>query len=335
MVDCKVTGRVKQAMAARQIALVPCLLGALSTQHALAQAYPAKPVRFIVPFAAGGASDIMARAVGQKLGEAWGQTVVIDNRPGGSGMIGTELVARAAPDGYTLLVVEPTFAITPSLFPKAPFDVQKDFAPIVQIGQAPQVLVVHPSVPVKTVKELIALAKAKPGQLNFASPGTGTTGHLGLEMFKMMAKVDMVHIPYKGAGPAVADLLGGQIGVAVVSVSSAQTNIKAGRLRALGVTSARRFSGTPDIPTIAEAALPGFDTLQWWGLVAPRATVADVVNKIAADVGRLTASAEMKERMLILGAEPVTSSPERFAVFMREEIDKWGKLVRASGAKAD
>jgi tripartite-type tricarboxylate transporter receptor subunit TctC len=315
-----------------RIALIA--LVAMVTQ-AQAQTFPAKPVRFIVPFATGGASDIVARVIGQKLGEAWAQTVLIDNRAGGSGMIGTELVARAAPDGYTLLVVEPTFAITPGLFFKVPFDVQKDFAPIAQIGQAPQVLVVHPSVPVKTVNELIALARAKPGQLNFASPGTGTTGHLGLELFKMMAKVDMVHIPYKGAGPAVADLLGGQVSVAVVSVSSAQTNIKAGRLRALGVTSAKRFGGTPDIPTIAEAALPGFDTLQWWGLVAPRATPADIVNRIAADVGRLTAAPDMKERMLALGAEPVASSPERFALFIRDEIDKWGKLVRASGARPD
>jgi tripartite-type tricarboxylate transporter receptor subunit TctC len=316
-------------------ALQIAALAALPTIDVNAQSFPVKPVRFVVPFATGGASDIVARAVGIRLGEMWGQTVVIDNRAGGSGMIGTELVARAAPDGYVLLVVEPTFAITPGLFTKVPFDVQKDFAPIVQFGQAPQVLVVHPSVPVKTVMELIALAKAKPGQLNFASPGTGTTGHLGLELFKMMAKVDMVHIPYKGAGPAVADLLGGQVSVAVVSVSSAQTNIKAGRLRALGVTSAQRFCGTPEIPTIAEAALPGFDTLQWWGLVAPRGTPADVVNKIAADAGRLVASPEMRERMLALGAEPVASSPDRFAAFLREEIDKWSKLVRASGARAD
>ena len=311
------------------------VLAAVSGSNAGAQNFPAKPVRFVVPFATGGASDIVARAFGIKLGEAWGQTVVIDNRAGGSGMIGTELVARAPADGYVLLVVEPTFAITPGLFSKVPLDVQKNFAPVVQLGQAPQVLVVHPSVPAKTVKELIALAKAKPGQLNFASPGTGTTGHLGLELFKMMAHVDMVHIPYKGAGPAVADLLGGQISVAVVSVSSAQTNIKAGRLRALGVTSAQRFSGAPEIPTIAEAALPGFDTLQWWGLVAPRGTPADVVNKVAADVNRLVGSPEMRERMLALGAEPVASSPERFTVFIREEIDKWGKLVRASGARAD
>ena len=182
---------------------------------------------------------------------------------------------------------------------------------------------------------MIALAKARPGQLNFASPGTGTTGHLGLELFKMMAKVDMTHIPYKGAGPAVADLLGGQVSIALVSVSSAQTNIKAGRLRALGVTSAQRFTGAPDIPTIAEAALPGFDTLQWWGLVAPRSTPPELVNKIAGDAGRLVNSADMKERMLALGAEPVASSPERFAAFIRDEIVKWGKLVRASGARAD
>jgi tripartite-type tricarboxylate transporter receptor subunit TctC len=324
---------VEKAVALR-VALALIAL-AVSGQFVQAQTFPAKPVRFVVPFATGGASDIVGRVIGQKVGDLWGQTVVIDNRAGGSGMIGTELVARAAPDGYVLLVVEPTFAITPGLFSKVPFDVQKDFAPIVQIGQAPQVLVVHPSVPARTVKELISLARAKPGQLNFASPGTGTTGHLGLELFKMMANVDMAHIPYKGAGPAVADLLGGQISVAMVSVSSAQTNIKAGRLRALGVTSEKRFSGMPDVPTIAEAALPGFDTLQWWGLVAPRATPVDIVNKIAADVGRLAASAEMKERMLALGAEPVASSPERFTAFIRDEIDKWGKLVRASGARPD
>jgi len=312
-----------------------CALAAMPVPGAQAQIFPAKSVRFVVPFATGGASDIVGRVVGQKLGEMWGQTVVVDNRAGGSGMIGTELVARSAPDGYVLLVVEPTFAITPSLFAKVPFDVQKDFAPIVQLGQAPQVLVVHPSVPAKTVKELIALARAKPGQITFASPGTGTTGHLGLELFKMMAKVDMVHIPYKGAGPAVADLLGGQVSVAVVSVSSAQANIKAGRLRALGVTSAQRFSGAPEIPTIAEEGLPGFDTLQWWGLVAPRATPADVIDKIAAAAGRLVASPEMKERMLALGAETAASSPERFAAFIRDEIDKWGKLVRASGARVD
>jgi len=321
--------------AAWRAALALCALAAMPVPGAQAQIFPAKSVRFVVPFATGGASDIVGRVVGQKLGEMWGQTVVVDNRAGGSGMIGTELVARSAPDGYVLLVVEPTFAITPSLFAKVPFDVQKDFAPIVQLGQAPQVLVVHPSVPAKTVKELIALARAKPGQITFASPGTGTTGHLGLELFKMMAKVDMVHIPYKGAGPAVADLLGGQVSVAVVSVSSAQANIKAGRLRALGVTSAQRFSGAPEIPTIAEEGLPGFDTLQWWGLVAPRATPADVIDKIAAAAGRLVASPEMKERMLALGAETAASSPERFAAFIRDEIDKWGKLVRASGARVD
>lgn len=311
------------------------ILFALAAASGSAQVYPTKAVRLIVPFAAGGASDIVGRTAGQKLAELWGQSVVVDNRAGGSGQIGTEAVARAAPDGYTLLVVEPTFAITPSLFPKIPFDVVQDFVPIVQIGQGPQVLVVHPSVPVKNVKELIALAKARPGQLNFASPGTGTTGHLGMELFKLMAKVDMVHIPYKGAGPAVVDLVGGQVSIGVVSVSSALTNINAGRLRALAVTSARRFSAVPDLPTIAEAALPGFDTLQWWGLVAPRATPAEVIKKIAADVTRLAESPDLRQRMLTLGAEPVSSSPERFGAFIRSEIDKWGKLVRASGAKPE
>jgi tripartite-type tricarboxylate transporter receptor subunit TctC len=308
---------------------------ALAVAGAIAQPYPAKPVRFIVPFAPGGASDIVGRAAGQKLSEIWGQAVVVDNRAGGSGQIGTEAVARAAPDGYTLLVVEPTFAIAPSLFSKLPYDTLQDFAYLVQIGQGPQVLVVHPSVPAKNVKELLALARARPGELNFASPGTGTTGHLGMELFKLLGKVDMVHIPYKGAGPAVVDLVGGQVSIGLVSISSAQPNMKAGRLRGLAVTSAKRFVAAPELPTIAEAALPGFDTLQWWGLVAPRATPAAVVNKIAGDVARLAEMPDVRERMLTLGAEPVSSSPERFGAFVRSEIEKWGKLVRASGAKVD
>ncbi len=308
---------------------------ALLCQGALAQAFPAKPVRFIVPFPPGGASDIVGRAAGQKLSEIWGQAVVVDNRSGASGQIGTEAVARAAPDGYTLLLVEPTFAIAPSLFAKLPYDTLQDFAHMVQIGQGPQVLVVHPSVPVKSVKELLALARARPGDLNFASPGTGTTGHLGMELFKLLGKVSMVHIPYKGAGPAVVDLVGGQVSIGLVSISSALPNMKAGRLRGLAVTSARRFVAAPELPTIAEAALPGFDTLQWWGLVAPRATPVAVVSKIAGDVARLAEMADVRERMLTLGAEPVPSSPERFGAFIRSEIEKWGKLVRASGAKVE
>ncbi|HWP89907.1 MAG TPA: tripartite tricarboxylate transporter substrate binding protein, partial [Burkholderiales bacterium] len=290
---------------------IAAVTATLLAQQAVAVTYPEKPIRMIVAVPPAGPADTLSRLISPKLTDALGQTIVIDNRAGANGNIAYEMTARAVPDGYTITAVAAGVAINPSLYRDVKFDPVRDFAAITLGITVPNVLVVHPSVAATSVKELIALAKAKPGELNFASPGTGTTGHLGLELFKMMAKVDMVHIPYKGAGPAVADLLGGQVSVAVVSVSSAQTNIKAGRLRALGVTSAQRFSGTPEIPTIAEAALPGFDTLQWWGLVAPRGTPADVVNKIAADAGRLVASPEMRERMLALGAEPVASSPDR------------------------
>ncbi len=308
---------------------------ALVSASAWPQTFPAKPVRLVVPFPVGGASDIIGRAVGVRLPEVWKQTVVVDNRAGASAQVGTESVARAAPDGYTLLVVEPTFTITPALFPKAPFDVLRDFVPIVQMGRAAHVLVVHPSVPVKTMKELLALARARPGDLNFASPGTGSMGHLGLELVKQRAKVDMVHIPYKGAGPAVVDLLGGQVSIGLVSVSSALANIKSGRLRGIAVTTAQRFPAVSDLPTIAEAALPGFDLVHWWGLVAPRGAPADVVNKIAADVTRLVEAPDMKERLLATGIEPVGSSPDLFTAFLRSEVEKWGKLVRDSGAKIE
>lgn len=308
---------------------------AIVSGGAWAQAYPAKPVRLVVPFPVGGASDIIGRAVGVRLAEVWKQAVVVDNRAGASGQIGTESVARAAPDGYTLLVVEPTFTITPALFPKAPFDVLRDFTPIVQMGRAPHVLVVHPSIPVKTVKELIALARSRPGDLNFASPGTGSMGHLGLELVKQRAKVNIVHIPYKGAGPAVVDLLGGQVSIGFVSVSSALPNIKAGRLRGIAVTTAQRFSVLPDLPTIAEAALPGFDLVHWWGLVAPRGTSVDLVNRIAADVTRLLEAPDTKERLLTMGIEAQPSAPDQFAAFLRSEVEKWGTLVRDSGAKVE
>lgn len=302
---------------------------------ALAQPFPAKPVRFVVPFPVGGASDIVARAVAVKLPEVWKQTVLVDNRAGASAQIGTESVARAAPDGYTLLVVEPTFTITPALFPKAAFDVQRDFAPVVQIGRAPHVLVVHPSMPVKTVNDLIALGRSRPGEINFASPGVGTMGHLGLELVKQRAGVDMLHVPYQGAGPAVVALLGGQVSIGLVSVSSALANMKAGRLRGVAVTTAQRFSVVADLPTIAEAALPGFDLVHWWGLVGPRALPADVVTRVAADVARLIQSPDMKARLLTIGIEPVASSPEAFGAFLRSEVEKWGRLVRDSGAKIE
>ena len=326
-------GREKTAMNVAGLCCVVAL--ALVSGVAWSQAYPAKPVRLVVPFPVGGASDIIGRAVGIRLAEVWKQSILVDNRAGASAQIGTESVARAAPDGYTLLVVEPTFTITPALFPKAPFDVLRDFAPIVQMGRAPHVLVVHPSIPVKTMKELIALARARPGDLNFASPGTGSMGHLGLELVKQRAKVNIVHIPYKGAGPAVVDLLGGQVSIGFVSVSSALPNIKAGRLRGIAVTTAQRFSVVPDLPTIAEAALPGFDLVHWWGLVAPRGTSADLVNRIAADATRLLELPDMKERLLTMGIEALATSPDQFGAFVRSEVEKWGTLVRDSGAKVE
>ena len=316
---------------------VCALTMALACAGANAQAYPSKPIRLVVPYPAGGPLDIMARAIGQKLTEAWHQPVVVDNRAGAGGNIGADLVAKSAPDGYTLLMgAVATQAINPALYSKIPYDPIKDFAPVALVAQVPNILVVNPSVPVKSVKELIEFARAKPGTLNFASGSTGSTGHLAGELFNTMAGVKMVHIPYKGAAPAMADLLSGQVQLMFDNLASSLPNVKAGKLRALAVTTLARSPAMPDLPTIAESGLPGFDLTTWFGLLVPAGTPHDIVVKLNAEIVRALNSKDMRERLEKMGAEPPPdNTPEHFAAFIRSEAAKYAKVVKASGARVD
>jgi tripartite-type tricarboxylate transporter receptor subunit TctC len=303
---------------------------------AQAPAYPTKPIRLVVPFPAGGATDIIARAVSQKLTEAWGQSIVVDNRPGAGGNIGTELVAKAAPDGYTLeMGTVGTHAINASLYAKIPFDHIKDFAPIILVAGVPNVLVVNPSLPVNSVQELIAYAKANPGKLNFASSGPGTSIHLSGELFKVMAGVQMTHVPYKGSAPALQDLLGGQVQLMFDNLPPSLPQIKGGRLRALAVTSLTRAPALPDVPTIAESGLPGFEASSWFGILAPAGTPPAIIAKVNAEVAKWLASPEGKEKLVAIGANAGGGSPEDFAQHIQKETAKWAKVVKESGAKVD
>jgi len=301
-----------------------------------APAWPVKPIRFVVPYPPGGPLDIVARVLGQKLAERWGQPVIVDNRSGAGGNIGADLIAKAPPDGYSIVMgAVATHAINPHLYSKMPYDALRDFAPVVLVTQVPNILVVNPQVPAKSVKELISLARAKPGALNFGSGSTGSAGHLAGELFKTMAGVDMAHIPYKGAVPAVADLLAGQIQLMFDNLASALPNVKAGRLRALAVTTVKRSPQVPELPTVAESGLPGFDLSTWFGVFAPAGTPVAVVAKLNAELGAILAAADVKERLALLGAEPAGGSPEAFAAFVRTEYAKYAKVVKASGARVD
>jgi tripartite-type tricarboxylate transporter receptor subunit TctC len=297
--------------------------------------FPSRPVRIIVMFSVGGASDIMARLTGPRLTEIWGQQVVIENRAGADGRIAMEYVAKSAPDGYTLLIIDPSYVIVPRLFARLAVDIERDFVPVVMLGKAPQVLVAHPSLPVRSVAELIALARERPGTLNFASPGTGSAGHLAGEQLRTLTRANFVHVPYKGAGPALNDLLAGQVSFAFVSVASALSNVKAGKLRALGVTSPERFVALPDTPSLDEAGVKGFDTNQWWGIVAPAGTPRAIVGKLNADFIRAVSGAEARERIATLGAEVYTTTPEATGAFLSSEVAKWGKIIRDAGTKVE
>jgi tripartite-type tricarboxylate transporter receptor subunit TctC len=304
------------------------VLGLASVAHA--QSYPAKPVRLIVPFAPGGSTDIVGRILAQKLNEMWGQPVLVDNRAGGSTVIGTELVAKAPPDGYTLLVTPAPFTIVPSLMKKLPYDPQKDFEPITLINTTPLVVVVHPGVPARSIKELIALAKSKPGALNYGSSGSGGSNHLAGELFNSMAGVKMVHIPYKGNAPALTDLVGGHVDVVFNGLTSALPFIKSGKLRALGVTSLNRSATLPQVPTLDEAGLKGFQAVAWNGLTAPARTSKEIVTKVNTDVLKVVRSPELVDKLKAEGSDPVGNSPEQYAKFLREEIVKWNKVIRAA-----
>ncbi len=298
--------------------------------------YPAKPIRFIVPYPAGGPLDTVARLLAQKVADNVKQPVVVDNKPGAGGNIGADLVAKAPPDGYTILMgAVATHAINPTLYSHIPYDPVRDFAPITQVASTPNVLVVNPTLPVHDVREFIAYAKAHPGQLNFGSGSTGSAGHLAGELFKSMAGVQMVHVPYKGAGPAMQDLIGGQIQLMFDNWSSSRAQVQAGRIRALAVTTARRSSLAPDLPTVAESGLPGFDISTWFGIFAPAHTPQPIVDRLHHEFTRALALPDVREKMLNMGAEPVGDTPAQFAAFIQGEAQKYAKVIRASGAKAD
>jgi len=299
-------------------------------------AYPEKPVRLVVPFPAGGGADFMARTMAQKLGERLGQPVVLDHRGGAGGSIAAEAVAIAAPDGYTLLFgTMGTQAINPNLYAKLRYDPLKDFAPISPTHATPRVLVVHPSVPAQSVPELIALAKAKPGQLTFGSAGNGSSSHLSGELFKSMAGVDMTHVPYKGSGPAAADLLGGRISMVFDSIAVYSDHIKAGKVRALGVTSLKRSDALPGVPAIAEAGLAGFDVSNWLGVLAPAATPKEIVVRLNGELRVVMADPELRKQLAAVGIEPLYATPEAFAEAIRSELAKWARVIKAAGVRLD
>jgi tripartite-type tricarboxylate transporter receptor subunit TctC len=318
----------------RVFASVFLLAGACGFCHA--QAYPAsRPIRLIVPYVPGGGVDFVGRTVAQKLGETWNHPVIVENRPGAGTNIGSELVARAAPDGYTLLVGGVPNTANMTLMKKMPYDVAKDFAPVCRLTTAPNVLVVHPSVPAKSVKELVALAKAHRGQLTYASAGVGSSNHLSGELFRIMAGVDIVHVPYKGGGAAVTDLLAGQVSMYFSTTPSSMPFVRAGRLRALAVTSARRSAVVPDVPTIAESGLPGFEQSAWHGILAPAGTPLAIVGRLNDELVRILHMPDTAERLAAQGVDVVASSPAEFAAFIRQDVAKYAKLIRTAGIRVD
>jgi tripartite-type tricarboxylate transporter receptor subunit TctC len=298
-------------------------------------AYPHKPIRLVVPFPPGGGTDILARLLGQKAGEMLSQQIIIDNRGGAGGTIGTDIAAKAPPDGYTLILVSGSHAINPGLYQKLPYDSVNDFAPITQIATSPGILVVNPSLPVKSVKELIALARARPGQINYASAGSGTPPHLAGELFKVMAKIDMVHVPYKGNAPAFTDVIGGQVSLIFPTMPSAMPFIKSGKLRPIAVTSAKRSPAAADIPTIAESGLPGYEATSWYGILAPALTPERIVARLHEVLVSVIGAPDMKDKLATQGLDPVANAPQEFAAVIKSEIAKWAKVVKASGAKPE
>lgn len=308
----------------------------LACVPAAGQNYPVKPIRLIVPYPPGGPTDLVGRSIGQKLTEAWGQQVIVENRAGAASAVGTELAARAAADGYTLLLgTSAGFCINPALGGKLPYDPDRDFAPITLLVINPQILVVHPSMPVHSVKMLVALAKSRPGQINYASVGNASPQHLGMEMLKSLTGIDMVHVPYKGTAPAVTDILAGNVSLMFNSMPSVLPQARAGRLRGLAVSSARRSAAAPDIPTVAEAGVPGFDYVTWYGLFAPAGTPRDIVNRLNTQVAKMLAEPELAKRFASQGAEPLSNSPDELAQYRRAEFERWRKLIATMKLKVE
>jgi tripartite-type tricarboxylate transporter receptor subunit TctC len=301
-----------------------------------AEKYPTRPLRLIIPFPPGGGTDIMGRMVAQRLNDAFGVTVVVDNRGGAGGILGTEMAARANPDGHTLMIGSvSTICINPSLHKNLGFDPIKDLAPISTLASTPSLLVVGNAVPAKSIKELIALAKSKPGQLHYATPGSGSSSHLGTELFKQAAGVDINHVPYKGTGPAVTDLVSGQVTMFITNMPSVLPMVKANRVRALAVTSLTRSALMPEVPTVAESGIPGFEVIVWYGVLAPAAIPKPVVTRVNQELRKMAEMQDVKDRLALQGAEVMSSTPEEFAKRIRDDRAKWEKIVKASGAKAD
>jgi tripartite-type tricarboxylate transporter receptor subunit TctC len=308
---------------------------AFITGTASAQSYPTRPIRIIVPVSPGGGSDFISRLMGQKLAAAFGQPVIIENRAGASGNIGTELAARASPDGYTLIMVAASHAINPSYYGKPSYDLVKDFSPVTQITANAYILVVHASVVAKTVREFIALAKSKKGAMAYASSGNATAGHLGMELLKTLAGFDAVHVPYKGAGPAVIDLIAGQVNAYILSPLVALPHVRSGKIRSLAVTSLKRSSFLPEAPTIAESGFPGYEVSGWYGLLAPARTPRDIVNRLYAEISKSLKLSDVGDRLVADGSEPVGSTPVEFAAYIQAEISKWAKVINQSGARVN
>ena len=312
------------------------LAAATLSLGAAAQAYPTKPITIVVPFSAGGTTDILARLVGQYLTTELGQPVVVDNKAGAGGNIGGALAAKAPADGYTLFMgTVGTHAINAALYKKMPFDHVKDFAPLSRVANVPNLLVAHPSQPFKTVPEMIAYAKANPGKINFGSPGNGASPHLSGELFKSMAKVELTHIPYKGSAPAVSDLLGNQIAIMFDNMPSVIPHVRSGKLRAIAISTAKRSPELPDVPTIAEAGVPGYEAVSWFGLFAPAATPKPVLDKLSTALSKVLANPEVQKKISAQGGETVNETPAQFAAFIRSETTKWGKVVKESGATVE
>ena len=314
---------------------VAAIITGIAAISAFAQDYPSKPVRIVVPFAPGGGTDLSARVIAQKLSESLGANFVVDNRPGAAGIVGTEMIAKSKPDGYALLVVSSSHAINPAMYPKLPYDTARDFVPISLLLSGPSLVVAHPSLPAKNARELIALAKAKPGTLTFASAGHGTPPHMAGELFRALAGIDLVHIPYKGNGPAYTDLMAGQVSLMFPNIATSLPYVRSGRMRALGVGSKTRSAIAPEIPTINESGLPGYEMSSWFGLLAPAGTPVAIVTRLQQEIARIFIQAEVREKLLAQGVEPVGGTPQEFTAFLHNETTQWAKVIKSSGLKPE
>lgn len=315
-------------------AMLPCLFASFAA--CAADIYPSKVVRVVVPFAAGGSTDLLARNIAQRLSESWKQSVIVDNRAGGGGIVGSEHVMKSAPDGYTLLVgTVTTHAVSASLYRKLPFDPQRDFTPIIEIAHIPQMLSVHPTIPVRSVKELVALARSRPGELNYGTAGSGSASHMAMEYFQSMAKIKMVHVPYKGTGPALVELLGGHLAMMFDVIMTSLPHVQSGKLRTLGISGVKRSPITPDVPTIAESGYPGYEAMVWFGFFSPAGTPPDVVRRINEETARSLQSPKMREVLASQGLEVVAGTPAELANRVSTEIAKWRKVIQEAGIKLD